>query len=125
MSRSKLLLISVAGLYGAAGVATAAAAAHMTGDTRLGTASNFLMLTAPALVAAAAAAQAFALGRLVMIPAWGLAIGALLFCGDLLVRVAFGASPLPMAAPVGGTVMIVSWIGVAVGAALGVFRAGR
>lgn len=122
MPRANLLLVAVAGLYGAVGVATAAAAAHMTGDARLGTASNFLMLTAPALVAAAAAAQAFGLGKLVTIPAWGIALGALLFCGDLLIRVAFGASPVPMVAPTGGTILIASWVALALGAAIGAVR---
>lgn len=122
MSRANLFLVAVAGLYGALGVATAAAAAHMTGDARLGTASNFLMLTAPALVAAAAASQAFGLGRWLTIPAWGIALGALMFCGDLLIRVAFDVSPLPMTAPIGGTLLIVSWLALAIGAAIGAAR---
>lgn len=124
MSRSNLFLIAVAGLYGAAGVATAAAGAHMTGDTRLQTASLFLMLHAAAIVAAAAAVEAFGLGRVAKIAAWGLALGTLLFCGDLLVRVAHGASPLPLAAPVGGSLLIASWIGLSVGAVIGAFGRG-
>lgn len=119
MIRSNVFLVAVAGLYGAAGVATAAAGAHMTGDTRLQTASLFLMLHAAALTAAGAAVEAFGLGRLARFSAWGLALGTLLFCGDLLIRVAHGASPLPMAAPFGGSLLIASWIGLSIGAALG------
>jgi uncharacterized membrane protein YgdD (TMEM256/DUF423 family) len=122
MSRSAILLIAVAGLYGALGVATAAASAHLAGDTRLETASLFLMLHAAALIGMAAAARAFGLGAWLTVPAWGVALGALLFCGDLIVRVAYGASPLPIAAPVGGTILIVSWLGVSIGAALGALR---
>jgi uncharacterized membrane protein YgdD (TMEM256/DUF423 family) len=122
MPRSLIFLIVVAGLYGALGVATAAAAAHMTGDPRLGTASTFLMLHAAALVGMAAAARAFGLGRWIALPAWGVALGALLFCGDLIIRVAYGASPLPMAAPIGGTILIIGWLALSIGAALGALR---
>lgn len=120
MTRSAMLLVLVAGLYGAGGVATAAAAAHASGDPRLQTVSLFLMLHGAALVGAAAASSG--LGRLALLPAWGIALGALLFCGDLLVRVAFGASPVPMAAPVGGTILIAAWLALAAGAGLGAIR---
>ncbi|WP_020177994.1 DUF423 domain-containing protein [Methylopila sp. M107] len=125
MSRSPLPLVAVAGLYGAVGVATAAAAAHMPGDARLGTASQFLMLHAGALLGAAAAARAFGLGRLIAIPAWGIALGVFLFSGDLLVRVWLGASPVPVAAPVGGTILIASWLALSIGAAVGGLRGAR
>lgn len=122
MSRAAISLIAVAGLYGGLGVATAAAAAHLAGDTRLETASMFLMLHAAALLGMAGAAKASGLGRFVLVPAWGVAIGAFLFCGDLIVRVTYGASPLPIAAPVGGTILIVSWLALSIGAALGALR---
>ena len=122
MSRSALSIVAVAGLYGALGVAAAAAAAHLDGDARLATASQFLLFHASALVAAAAASRAFQLGAWLLAPGWCLALGALLFCGDLSVRVAYGASPLPLAAPIGGTLLILGWLGVAVGAALGGLR---
>ena len=121
-SRSAISLLAVAGLYGALGVATAAAAAHMSGDARLGTASTFLMLHAAALVGLAGAARAFGLGLPLQLPAWGIALGTLLFCGDLIVRVAYGASPLPVAAPPGGPILIASWLGVSIGAVLGAIR---
>lgn len=122
MSRQAMSLAAVAGLFGAIGVATAAIAAHRVAEPNLGIASNFLMLHAAALLGAAAAATALGLGRLVIVPAWGIALGAALFCGDLLVRVAFGASPLPMTAPVGGTLLIASWLALGIGAAVGACR---
>ncbi|MBM7852078.1 uncharacterized membrane protein YgdD (TMEM256/DUF423 family) [Methylopila capsulata] len=117
-SRSALLLVILAGLYGAAGVALAAVAAHRLDSPLLGAASNFLMLNAAALVALAAAAHAFAAGARLGAPAWAIALGTLLFCGDLTLRALNGASPWPMAAPTGGTLMILGWLGVAIGAAL-------
>ncbi|WP_245479713.1 DUF423 domain-containing protein, partial [Hansschlegelia zhihuaiae] len=95
------------------------------GPPRLATASSFLMLHAAALVGMAAAARAFGLGRWLTIPAWGVALGALLFCGDLIIRVATGASPLPMAAPIGGTILIAAWLALSIGAALGALRRAR
>ncbi|HEY0292757.1 MAG TPA: DUF423 domain-containing protein [Hansschlegelia sp.] len=122
MSRSALILIAVAGVYGALGVATAAAGAHMSGDPRLATVATFLMLHAAALPAVAAAGVALGLGWLALAPAWGLALGTLLFCGDLLVRVIHGSSPLPIAAPTGGTILILSWLALTVGAVAGAIR---
>lgn len=121
-SRSPLLLILFAGLFGAAGVALAAVAAHRVDSPLLGTASNFLMLNAAALVALAAAARAFAAGARLVVPAWGIALGTLLFCGDLTLRALNGGSPWPMAAPTGGTLMILGWLSVAIGALLVAFR---
>lgn len=122
MSRSALSLVAVSGLYGGLGVAAAAAAAHATADTRLQTASMFLMLHAAAIVAIAGAAKAFGLGRWLLLPGWGVAIGTLMFSGDLIVHVAYGASPLPLVAPIGGTLLIVSWLALSVGVAIGAIR---
>lgn len=123
-SRAAISLLALAGLYGALGVATAAAAAHMSGDTRLGTASTFLMLHAASLVGLAGAARAFGIGLPLLLPAWAIALGTLLFCGDLIVRVAYGGSPLPVAAPTGGTILIIGWLGVSIGAVVGALRRG-
>lgn len=122
MSRSALSLVAVAGLYGAVGVATAALAAHRVADPSLSIASNFLLLHAAALPGVAAASVALGLGRLALIPAWGVALGVLMFSGDLLVRVWLGASPLPMVAPTGGTLLIASWLALGVGAVIGLAR---
>lgn len=121
-SRALIILVVIAGLFGAVGVATAAAAAHHSADPRLATASNFLMLHAAALVGIAGAAGALGLNRRALLPGAGVALGTLLFCGDLIIRVAYGASPLPVAAPVGGSILIASWLALAAGAALGLRR---
>lgn len=121
-NRSDSLLVATAALFGAAGVAAAAAASHATGDPRLGIASNFLMLHAAAILGAVGAARTLGLTRLATGAVWGLAAGTLLFSGDLMVRVFFGSSPLPLLAPIGGSLLIGSWalLGVAaVRAALG------
>lgn len=115
-SRSTAALVAVAALYGAAGVATAAAAAHRVNDPLLGTASTFLLLHALAVLGFVAVAGAYGAGRLLTVPAWLLAIGVLLFSGSLMLKVFLGASPLPAAAPIGGTLLIVGWLAAAIGA---------
>jgi len=110
----KPLILIASGLFGAAGVALAAAASH-GGDTRLlGTASTMCLIHAPAL--AALHAGRF---RTATLAALVIAVGTLVFAGDLLARHALGSGLFPMAAPTGGTVMIVGWLLVAVG---GFFR---
>jgi uncharacterized membrane protein YgdD (TMEM256/DUF423 family) len=118
-ARSSLALIAVGGLLGAAGVAAAAAGAHGDADPRIATASQFLLFHAPALAAIATAAAVFRLGRWALVPGWTLALGALLFSGDLLVRAIHGTSPVPMVAPTGGTLMILGWLALAIGVIAG------
>ena len=124
MSRSAALLLVVAGLFGALGVAAAAAAAHVANAPRLQTVSLFLMLHGAALPGAVAAAHAFRLGRLLHWPMWTIALGVALFCGDLFIRVRTGASLLPVAAPIGGSLTILGWLGLAAGSAYGGFTRG-
>lgn len=113
--RSPRLLLAVAGFYGAAGVAAGAVAAHRLDDPRLLTASTFLMIHAAALAGVSGAIVALGLGRIAMAAAWGLALGTLMFCGDLLLRVWLGSSPLPVA-PFGGSLLILSWLALIAGA---------
>ena len=49
--------------------------------------------------------------------AFGFVIAAALFAGDLTLRQYAGHGLFPMAAPTGGTLLIVSWLGLAVAAA--------
>ena len=49
--------------------------------------------------------------------AFGFAIAASLFAGDLSLRQYAGHGLFPMAAPSGGTLLILSWLGLAVAAA--------
>ena len=55
--------------------------------------------------------------RLGIVAAWGFVIAAALFAGDLTLRQYADHSLFPMAAPTGGTLLIVSWLMLAVSAA--------
>jgi uncharacterized membrane protein YgdD (TMEM256/DUF423 family) len=55
--------------------------------------------------------------RIGMTTAWGFVVAAILFASDLTLRQYAGHSLFPMAAPTGGTLLIVSWIVLAVAAA--------
>ena len=100
MSQRGLLriLVALAGLMGAAGVALAAA-------------SSMLLFHATAVLAAV-----LLLERLIVHPGIGLAAGfafvaaSALFAGDLTLRQYAGHGLFPMAAPTGGTLLIVSWL---------------
>ncbi|MCC7275109.1 MAG: DUF423 domain-containing protein [Alphaproteobacteria bacterium] len=109
------ILLVLAGLFGAGGVATAAVAAHGTGDETLRTAAHFLLLHAAAVAATAAVAMRAPPGWPVAHVAGGLlALGTILFCGDLLARAWLGARLFPLAAPTGGSVLIAGWLALAV-----------
>ena len=111
------LLIALAGLMGAAGVALAAAAAHGTDASRLASASAMLLFHATAILAVVALlARGLLHGGIGLIAAFGFLIGAMLFAGDLTLRQYAGHALFPMAAPTGGTVMILGWLAVTLAA---------
>ena len=102
-------------LAGAGGVALAAMAAHMTGGGNLETASRFLLLHAPALLALAAlAAAGFAHRGIGRAAGLALVIGLVLFCGDLSVRAIWRIAPWRLAAPTGGMLLILGWLALVV-----------
>ena len=112
------VLIGLAGLMGACGVVLAALAAHGADASRLVPASSMLLFHAAAVLGTTALAvrgpihAAFAL-----VPAWGFVAGAALFAGDLALRQFAGHALFPSAAPTGGTLLIASWLALAVAAA--------
>lgn len=111
------ILIALAGLMGAAGVVLAAAGAHARPGAGLDTASQMLLFHAPAVVAVAAAiAQGLLARPIALAAAVGLVCGAALFAGDLVLRAYAGTRLFPMAAPTGGTILILSWIALAAAA---------
>ncbi|WFU76849.1 DUF423 domain-containing protein [Bradyrhizobium sp. CB2312] len=111
------LLIGLAGLMGAVGVALAAASAHGADASRLAAASAMLLFHATAILATAALlARGLLHGGIGLIAAFGFVIGAALFAGDLTLRQYAGHSLFPMAAPTGGTVMILGWLAVTLSA---------
>lgn len=98
-------LLGAGGLAGAAGVAVAAAAAH-TGGEHMQTASSFLLMHAPALLAIGLLART----RLLRFSGFVLLAGLILFVGDLLARDFLGDRLFPYAAPTGGTLLIIGWL---------------
>ena len=105
------LLVTVAGLMGAGGVALAAASAHAVPNSGLDSAGHMLLFHAAAVVGATALLQAGTLWRpLGLVAAFGLALGAILFAGDIALRTFAGHRLFPMAAPTGGMVLIASWL---------------
>jgi uncharacterized membrane protein YgdD (TMEM256/DUF423 family) len=106
--RSSRYLVVLAGIFGAAGVALSAAAAHQE-LPGLSTSGTFLLFHAPALLALSLMAG----NRVMIIAAWALALGVALFCGDLAARAYLETRLFPMAAPAGGVLMIAGWLGVA------------
>jgi len=117
-SRLLRILIILAAIMGADGVILAAASAHQPDATRLASASSMLLFHALAVLAAVALTERGILHvRIGMVAAWGFVVAATLFAGDLTLRQYAGHSLFPMAAPTGGTLLIVSWIVLAVAAA--------
>ena len=117
MPRVFRLLIALAGLMGAAGVALAAAAAHGADASRLASASAMLLFHASTILGVVALTSCGLLrGGIGMIAAFGFGVGAALFAGDLTLRQYAGHALFPMAAPTGGTLMILSWLAVSVAA---------
>jgi uncharacterized membrane protein YgdD (TMEM256/DUF423 family) len=111
-------LIVLAAVMGADGVMLAAASAHQPDATRLASASSMLLFHALAVLAAVALAERGVIHvRIGISAAWGFVIASALFAGDLTMRQYAGHGLFPMAAPTGGTLLIVSWIALAVAAA--------
>lgn len=111
-------LILAAGLLGAGGVALLASAAHMGGDN-LRTAAGFMLAHAPALLAVGLVgglAGRPAGGRILAPAALLVLAGVALFAADLVLRNFTGARLFPMAAPTGGTLTILGWLGIAASA---------
>jgi uncharacterized membrane protein YgdD (TMEM256/DUF423 family) len=110
-------LVVFAGLMGAAGVALAAASAHQPDATRLAAASSMLLFHATTVLAAVLLAERGIIhARIGLAAAFGFVLAAALFAGDLTLRQYAGHVLFPMAAPTGGTLLIVSWLSLAVAA---------
>lgn len=115
-SVSRIHLV-IACLFGAAGVALQAAGSHLA-SAQAATAGQFLLVHAPVLLAGTALRQQGLLRE----PAAALvlsvlAFGVALFAADLARRGLAGASLFPFAAPLGGGLMLIGWLALAVTAA--------
>ena len=104
-------LILVAGLCGAAGVALSAVAAH-GGAANTATAATFLVVHAPVLLVIGMAV----FNNIMRWAAIVLLVGLALFAGDLVTRDLTDDRLFAMAAPIGGGLMIVGWVGIALSA---------
>lgn len=114
---AKLLRIClvISGLTGAIGIISLALAAHAGDSTTLGTAARMLMFHAPVFLAIGILAQS---RKVLLLPFTALCLtcGLVLFCGDLFSRTFLESRLFPMAAPIGGMLLIVGWIALALGA---------
>ena len=118
MNRLARVLIVLAGAMGADGVILAAASAHQADASRLASASSMLLFHACAVLATVALAErALIHPRIGFGAAIGFVIASVLFAGDLALRQYAGHGLFPMAAPTGGTLLIASWLALAVAAA--------
>ena len=111
MNLAARLTLLAAGLSGAAGVAFAAAAAHLTGGVNLMTAADFLLLHAAGALGFLGLARCGGrAGTSLAIAAALMLAGAWLFAGDLAMRELAGVKLLWGTAPFGGTILIVAWL---------------
>lgn len=127
MPRQSLFLAALAALMGAAGVALAALSTHWEAGEFGRMAAQFLILHAAALLgicAQARSADPRTSGAL-LIAGGGLALGTLLFSGDLTMRAFARMHLFPKAAPTGGSLMILAWIALAIVFAVGATRETR
>ena len=104
--------LAIAGLVGATGVASAAAASHAGESRNLAAIAAICMAHGPALLALGLAGR----GRVLAVAAGLLALGTVMFAGDLGVREWLGHGAFPGAAPLGGVGMIGGWLMIVIGA---------
>jgi uncharacterized membrane protein YgdD (TMEM256/DUF423 family) len=111
MTRLYRILIALAGVMGADGVILAAASAHQTDAARLAAASSMLLFHASAILGALALADRGLIHtRLGLAAGFGFVVASALFAGDLTLRQYAGHGLFAFAAPTGGTLLIVSWL---------------
>jgi uncharacterized membrane protein YgdD (TMEM256/DUF423 family) len=116
--RTFRILVILAGVMGADGVILAALAAHQSDAARLVPASSMLLFHAAAVLAVAALTErGIVAAKGGLAAAFGFVVAAALFAGDLCMRHFAGHSLFPFAAPTGGTLLIISWLVLAVAAA--------
>lgn len=117
------IFLVLAGLMGAAGIVLAAAGAHAASGAGLDSAAYMLLFHAAAMIGAAALIQNGLVWRgpaFAVLAAW--VVGAVLFSGDIALRAFAGHRLFPMAAPSGGIILILGWLGFVVAAFGAVLR---
>jgi uncharacterized membrane protein YgdD (TMEM256/DUF423 family) len=117
MLRVSRILVILAGIMGADGVILAALSAHEPDAARLAAASSMLLFHASAVLGTAALTERRVVQAGIGIAAaFGFVVAAALFAGDLTLRQFAGHGLFPMAAPTGGTMLIASWLALALAA---------
>jgi uncharacterized membrane protein YgdD (TMEM256/DUF423 family) len=118
------LLLVLASLAGASGVVLAAAAAHGASASGLNSAAYLLLFHAVAVLGAAGLADRGLLWRpMALVAMAGFVAGSGLFAGDIAMRAFANQRLFPMAAPAGGTLLILAWLMLTVAAIAAVGRA--
>jgi uncharacterized membrane protein YgdD (TMEM256/DUF423 family) len=108
-SLSPRLTLTAAGLIGAIGIISAAAASHAGESRNLSAIALICLAHGPALLALGVGARR---GRAWSVAVALLAIGTLIFAGDLGLREWHGQGAFAGAAPLGGAGMIGGWIAI-------------
>jgi uncharacterized membrane protein YgdD (TMEM256/DUF423 family) len=101
------IFATIACLMGAAGVAAAALAAHGGGATQAAAAAQMLMVHAAASLALVSFVGSQRLG---VVAIAAMQAGAILFALDMAARIWLGQALFAMAAPIGGTLVILAWL---------------
>ncbi|MDR2173569.1 MAG: DUF423 domain-containing protein [Burkholderiales bacterium] len=110
MSIAERFLLIFSGIAGATGIAFSAMAAHGNYPDMLKTCADILLVHAPVLLGITALIRvANTPRRLLLLAGFLLVLGIAFFCGDLARRTFLDLRLFPMAAPVGGSVMILGW----------------
>ena len=116
-------LLVLASLMGAAGVVLAAAAAHAAPGAGLDSAAYLLLFHAVAVLGAAALVpQGLLWAPAALVAMAGYVLGGALFAGDVSMRAFAGHRLFPMAAPTGGTILILAWLVLALAAFVIILR---
>jgi len=111
-------LIALAGLMGAGGVVLAALGAHGGDAALLQPASAMLLFHASAIMGTIAlAGRGLVRSDVAIVAAAGFVVAAVLFSGDLTLRHFASHGLFPLAPPIGGTLLIVSWLALSLAAA--------
>ena len=117
-SNGKFGWLLVCGVLGATAVAIGAVAAHALADPRAALsverASNYQLFHAIALIALLSYE-----GRLIQLSRWFMLAGILGFSGAIYAKYLLGVPALGSIAPVGGSLLILSWLVLAVAGAIG------
>lgn len=115
------LVLALAGLLGAGGVAAAAAASHAGDERVLGALALVALTHAPAVLALALHGGT---GKIIRAATILIGLGALVFCLDLAARHFTGGRLFPMSAPFGGVAMIAGWLLLVLAAIVGARKPG-